>query len=146
MKQNGVVASQDPRSCPLYFDLNIWFRARKVIGSFEKRAPVYIRCVKPEPGCLGSLIPWRDFDKSRASWLTIMKKGSLQARKKALYKRFHECLSRDQNRCCVTVWYISYREGGRDFQVPQHFKRKLWEERRENEFVLFVPHAAKEQF
>ena len=32
-------ASQDPRSYSLYFDLNIWFRARKVTGTFEKRAP-----------------------------------------------------------------------------------------------------------
>ena len=31
--------SQDPRSYSLYFDLNIWFRARKVTGTFEKRAP-----------------------------------------------------------------------------------------------------------
>ena len=31
--------SQDPRSYSLYFDLNIWFRARKVNGTFEKRAP-----------------------------------------------------------------------------------------------------------
>ena len=30
-------AGQDPRSYSLYFDLNIWFRARKVIG--KKRAP-----------------------------------------------------------------------------------------------------------
>ena len=34
-----LFASQDPRSFPLYFDLNIWFRARKVTGTFEKRAP-----------------------------------------------------------------------------------------------------------
>ena len=32
-------ASQDPRSYSLYFDLNTWFRARKVTGNFEKRAP-----------------------------------------------------------------------------------------------------------
>ena len=32
-------ASQDPRSYSLYFDLNIWFRARKVTGTFEKGAP-----------------------------------------------------------------------------------------------------------
>ena len=32
-------ASQDPRSYSLYFDLNIWFRVRKVTGTFEKRAP-----------------------------------------------------------------------------------------------------------
>ena len=32
-------ARQDPRPYSLYFDLNIWFRARKVIGTFEKRAP-----------------------------------------------------------------------------------------------------------
>ena len=31
-------ASQDPLSYSLYFDLNIWFRARKVAGTFEKRA------------------------------------------------------------------------------------------------------------
>ena len=31
--------SQDPRSYSFYFDLNIWFRARKVSGTFEKRAP-----------------------------------------------------------------------------------------------------------
>ena len=39
MKQNGVVASQDPRSYSLYFDLKIRFRARKVTGTFEKQAP-----------------------------------------------------------------------------------------------------------
>ena len=39
MKQNEVVASQDPRSYSLYFDLKIWFRAQKVTGTFEKRAP-----------------------------------------------------------------------------------------------------------
>ena len=32
-------ASQDRRSYSLYFDLNTWFRARKVTGNFEKRAP-----------------------------------------------------------------------------------------------------------
>ena len=31
-------ASQDPRSYSFYFDLNIWFRAWKVIGILEKRA------------------------------------------------------------------------------------------------------------
>ena len=31
--------SQDPRSYSLYFDLKIWFRARNVTGTFEKRAP-----------------------------------------------------------------------------------------------------------
>ena len=31
--------SQDPRSYSLYFDLKIWFRARKVTGTFEKRTP-----------------------------------------------------------------------------------------------------------
>ena len=32
-------ASQDPRSYSLNFYLNIWFRARKVTGTFEKRVP-----------------------------------------------------------------------------------------------------------
>ena len=32
-------ASQDRRSYSLYLDLNTWFRARKVTGNFEKRAP-----------------------------------------------------------------------------------------------------------
>ena len=33
-------ASQDPRSSySFYFDLNIWFRAWKVIGTLDKRAP-----------------------------------------------------------------------------------------------------------
>ena len=33
-------ASQDPRSSySFYVDLNIWFRARKVIGTLDKRAP-----------------------------------------------------------------------------------------------------------
>ena len=31
--------SQDPRSNSSYFDLKIWFRARNVTGTFEKRAP-----------------------------------------------------------------------------------------------------------
>ena len=34
-----LFASQDPRSYSLYFDLNIWFWARKVTGIFEKGAP-----------------------------------------------------------------------------------------------------------
>ena len=34
-----LFASRDPRSYSLYFDLNIWFRARKVTGIFEKGAP-----------------------------------------------------------------------------------------------------------
>ena len=34
-----LFSSQDPRSYSLFFDLNIWFRARKVTGTFEKRAP-----------------------------------------------------------------------------------------------------------
>ena len=34
-----LFASQDPRSYSLYFDLNIWFRARKVTGTLEKRVP-----------------------------------------------------------------------------------------------------------
>ena len=33
-----LFASQDPLSYSLYFDLNIWFRTRKVTGTFEKRA------------------------------------------------------------------------------------------------------------
>ena len=32
-------ASQGQRSYSLYFYLNIWFQARKVTGTFEKRAP-----------------------------------------------------------------------------------------------------------
>ena len=32
-------AIQDPRFNSFYFDLNIWFRAPKVIGTLEKRAP-----------------------------------------------------------------------------------------------------------
>ena len=33
-------ASQDPHySYSFYFDLNIWFRAQKVIGALDKRAP-----------------------------------------------------------------------------------------------------------
>ena len=32
-------ATQDPRSYSFYFDLKICFRARKVIGTLEKRAP-----------------------------------------------------------------------------------------------------------
>ena len=34
-----LFSSQDPRSYSLYFDFNIWFRARKVTGTFEKQAP-----------------------------------------------------------------------------------------------------------
>ena len=33
------VSSQNPLSYSFYFDLNIWFRAWKVTGTFEKRAP-----------------------------------------------------------------------------------------------------------
>ena len=34
-----LFASQDPRSYSLYFNFNMWFRARKVTGTFEERAP-----------------------------------------------------------------------------------------------------------
>ena len=33
------LTGQDPRSYSWYFDLKIWFRARIVTGTFEKRAP-----------------------------------------------------------------------------------------------------------
>ena len=33
------LTNQNPRSYSLYFVLKIWFRARNVIGTFEKRAP-----------------------------------------------------------------------------------------------------------
>ena len=33
------LTNQNPRSYSLYFILKIWFRARNVIGTFEKRAP-----------------------------------------------------------------------------------------------------------
>ena len=33
------ISCQDRLSYSLYFDLNIWLRARKVTGTFEKRAP-----------------------------------------------------------------------------------------------------------
>ena len=41
-------ASQDPRFHSLYFDLNILFRARKVAGTFEKRAPGLLTVADPE--------------------------------------------------------------------------------------------------
>ena len=34
-------ASQDPRSYSSYFNLNIWFRARKVTGTFGKQPHVW---------------------------------------------------------------------------------------------------------
>ena len=37
MKQNGVFCKPGPYS--FYFDLNIWFRTRKVNGTLEKQAP-----------------------------------------------------------------------------------------------------------
>ena len=44
-KQNGLVCSLGPRDLIFkHFDLNIWFSARKVIGTFEKRAS--------GPGCM----------------------------------------------------------------------------------------------
>ena len=42
MKQMQSFASQDRHFFSWYFDLNIWFRARKVTGTFEKPAPVYV--------------------------------------------------------------------------------------------------------
>ena len=34
-----LFASQDPRSYSLYFEMKIWFRARKFNGTFEKQVP-----------------------------------------------------------------------------------------------------------
>ena len=40
MKKMEYFASQDPHtSYSFYLALNIWFRARKVIGTLDKRAP-----------------------------------------------------------------------------------------------------------
>ena len=40
MKKMEYFASQDPHSSySSYFDLNIWFRARKVIGTLDKWTP-----------------------------------------------------------------------------------------------------------
>ena len=39
MKKMKYFASRDPLSSySFYFDLNIWFQARKVIGTLDKRA------------------------------------------------------------------------------------------------------------
>ena len=62
-------ASQDPRSYSLYFELNIWFRARKVTGTFEKRAP-------------GSWLKARDGRGTRAA--ALVSRVSLNARAYAL--------------------------------------------------------------
>ena len=43
MKQNGVVASQDPRSYSLYFDLKIWFRARIDTWDIREKLPGHSR-------------------------------------------------------------------------------------------------------
>ena len=40
MKNMEYFASQNPRPpYSFYFDLNIWFRAWKVLGTLDKRAP-----------------------------------------------------------------------------------------------------------
>ena len=60
-----LFSSQDPRSYSLYFDLNIWFRARKVTGTFEKRAPALDSLLAAE----ASSFPWYSVGKSGpASW------------------------------------------------------------------------------
>ena len=41
--------SQDPRSYSLYFDVKIWFRARNVTGTFEKRAPGRVVAIMAPP-------------------------------------------------------------------------------------------------
>ena len=43
-------ASQDPRSYSSYFDLNIWFPAGKVTGTFDKRAPGSTVGIKEKTG------------------------------------------------------------------------------------------------
>ena len=41
------LTNQNPRSYSLYFVLKIWFRARNVIGIFEKRAPGLVTEFRP---------------------------------------------------------------------------------------------------
>ena len=41
------LTNQNPRSYSLYFVLKIWFRARNVIGTFEKRAPGLVTEFRP---------------------------------------------------------------------------------------------------
>ena len=41
------LTNQNPRSFSLYFVLKIWFRARNVIGIFEKRAPGLVTEFRP---------------------------------------------------------------------------------------------------
>ena len=50
-KWSSLLNCQDPCSYSFYFDLNIWFRARKVIGTFEKRAPGHLKSYYPSLAC-----------------------------------------------------------------------------------------------
>ena len=59
-------ASQDPDSYSLNVDLNIWFWARKVTGTFEKWAPGRVKIkvfLRNSYGCINSLSHF---------WLKIM--------------------------------------------------------------------------
>ena len=53
-----LFASQYPRSYSLYFDLNIWFRTRKVTGTFEKRAPLARFCTQATVRVLAERALW----------------------------------------------------------------------------------------
>ena len=54
MKQNGVVCLPGPALLFFIFDLNIWFRARKLTGTFEKRAPGPFACRLNDQNCADS--------------------------------------------------------------------------------------------
>ena len=79
--------SQDPRSYSLYFDLKIWFWARKVTGTFEKRTPGKLSSftLKIEVSIVLHLTRW-NYQLMKRKW------SSLLARTCALI-------------LCISIWF-----------------------------------------
>ena len=73
-------ACKDPRSYSLYFDLNIWFRARKVIGTLQKRAPDMLT-----PGSESTVQGWQKSLNFVSQTFDAIKKSQV----KRLYSRYN---------------------------------------------------------
>ena len=60
-----LFASQDPRPYSLYFDLNIWFRARKVTGTFNKTGPRFSLICQTDSVSIDDTSIWKSLNEAK---------------------------------------------------------------------------------
>ena len=75
-----LFASQDPRPYSLYFDLNIWFRARKVTGTFNKTGPRFSLICQTDSVSIDDTSIWKSLNEAKVRIFGLCYVGKIQSK------------------------------------------------------------------